>query len=227
MQLDFQTEEREHYLRPTEVVDFQHPEVSKLACLLREGCKDTVELAQKTFVYVRDEIHHSADLAAKLMTQGAVTTLADEMVPHLPAELAAKPMPCKASEVLLAKEGICFSKAHLLAALLRHNGIPAGFCYQRFRLYEDLSAPFIFHGLNALFLQELGRWVRVDARGNKSGVDAQFSLEAEQLAFKVVPELDEKDFATVYADPPPGILRAFQACPVFGQLWKNIPSSLE
>jgi len=225
--LHLQTEDMEHYLRHTEVVDFEHPEVSKLAYLLGEGCHATVELAQKTFVYVRDQIHHSSDLAAKLMTQGAAHTLSNEMAARLPAELAAKPMPYKASEVLLAGEGICFSKAHLLAALLRHNGIPTGFCYQRFRLYSEADSPLIFHGLNALFLPELGRWVRVDARGNKPGVDAQFSLEAEQLAFKVSPKLGEEDFGAVYAEPPPGILRAFKTWPTYGQLWKHLPAELD
>jgi len=227
MHLRLQTEEMEHYLRHTEVVDFQHPEVSKLARLLRENCHSTVALVQKTFVYVRDEIHHSADLAAKLMTNGTVQTLSDEMFVQLPAELAAKPLPYKASEVLLAKEGICLAKQNLLAALLRHNQIPAGFCYQRFRRDTWPNAPFILHGLNAVFLQELGRWLRMDARGNKPGVDAQFSLEAEQLAFQTAPEKGEEDFEVVFADPPPGIRRSYLSCSCFGELWGALPSLLE
>jgi len=227
MHLHLQTKEREPYLRYTEVVNFEHPEVSKRARLLRESCHSTLALAQKTFTYVRDNIHHSSDLAAKHMTQGAAYTLSDEMAARLPAEFVAKPMPCTASEVLLAGEGICLTKAHLLAALLRHNGIPAGFCYQRLRLYDQMDAPLIFHGFNALFLPQLGRWLRVDARGNKPGVDAQFSLETERLAFKVSPSLAEEDFGIVYADPPAGILRAFKTWPTYGQFWRHLPSELE
>jgi len=37
---------------------------------------------------------------------------------------------CSASEVLREGTGICFAKSHLLAALLRAVGIPAGLCYQ-------------------------------------------------------------------------------------------------
>ena len=224
--MHLQTENMEHYLRHTEVVDHEHPAVAQLALLLREGCHSAVELAQKTFVYVRDEIHHSADLAAQAMTQGALKTLSDDMAAKLPADIAAKPTAFTASAVLLAKEGICFAKSHLLAALLRHNRIPAGFCYQRLRLNES-NSPLVFHGLNAVFLEELGRWLRVDARGNKPGINAQFSLEAEQLAFKPLPQQGEEDVAQIYADPAPGILRTYQACTNFGELWKTLPQKLD
>jgi len=35
------------------------------------------------------------------------------------------------------------------------------------------------------FLKTINRWIRVNARGNKPGVDAQFSIEGEKLAFSV------------------------------------------
>ena len=40
------------------------------------------------------------------------------------------------------------------------------------------------HGLNAVHLEEYG-WYRVDPRGNKPGVEAEFAPPVERLAFLV------------------------------------------
>lgn len=40
----------------------------------------------------------------------------------------------------------------------------------------------------------------MDARGNKVGVDAQFDLEQERLAFPVREDLGEVDYGIVYAN---------------------------
>jgi transglutaminase-like putative cysteine protease len=90
------------------------------------------------------------------------------------------PVTCRASEVLQHKTGYCFAKSHLLAALLRANQIPVGFCYQRLSI-DDNGAPYSLHGFNAVYFPEVG-WYRVDARGNKEGVTAQFTPPQEQLA---------------------------------------------
>ncbi len=61
------------------------------------------------------------------------------------ADINGKVVTCKASEVLRYKEGICNAKAHLLATILRANGIPSGFCYQRLILgFVDLCTISIF-----------------------------------------------------------------------------------
>ena len=44
------------------------------------------------------------------------------------------------------------------------------------------------HALNTVYVDDEAGWLRVDARGNKEGVDAQFSLDGERLAFAVRPE---------------------------------------
>ena len=84
---------------------------------------------------------------------------------------------CRASDVLKEGHGLCFAKSNLLAALLRFMDIPAGFCYQTLT-HED---SFVLHGLNAIYLD--GGWFRLDARGNRADVDAQFSMDNESLAF--------------------------------------------
>ena len=48
--------------------------------------------------------------------------------------------------------------------------------------------------------------IRVDARGNKPGVDAQFSIDGEQLAFPVRPDLGERDYGINFAEPHPKIV---------------------
>ena len=40
----------------------------------------------------------------------------------------------------------------------------------------------------------MGRWIRFDARGNKPGIAAEFSLEQERLAFPIRPQYDEIDY---------------------------------
>jgi len=61
------------------------------------------------------------------------------------------------------------------------------------------------HALNAVFLN--GNWHRIDARGNKPGVAADFSLDEERLAFPVRSHLDECDYPTLYAEPHPAIVQ--------------------
>jgi transglutaminase-like putative cysteine protease len=61
---------------------------------------------------------------------------------------------CSASEALAAGTGYCFAKSHLLAAVLRANGIPAALCYQRLALdesAEESQRRFSLHGLNAVY----------------------------------------------------------------------------
>jgi hypothetical protein len=57
------------------------------------------------------------------------------------------------------------------------------------------------HGLNAVHLSQW-EWYRIDPRGNKPGIDAQFSPPVEQLAFKLnFPE--ERMFPDILPDPLP------------------------
>lgn len=94
------------YTMELKEVNFSHllikEKVQKLFC----GSQTEVEKIDIAFRFVRDEVLHSWDIQSKRVT-------------------------CDASDVLAAKEGICYAKSHLLAALLRSQDIPAGFCYQR------------------------------------------------------------------------------------------------
>jgi transglutaminase-like putative cysteine protease len=151
--------------------------------LLGAGASVAVEVARRCFEWVRDEIKHSGDYGLT-------------------------PVTCSASEVLHAGSGFCYAKSHLLAALLRANGIPAGFCYQRLR-QGGVGGPYCLHGLNAVHLPGVG-WYRVDARGNRPGIDAQFDPPTERLAFRVSAP-GEVDLPEIWADPLAIVIEALRA----------------
>lgn len=113
-------------------------------------------------------------------------------------------------EVLEQGVGICWAKANLLAALLRACGIPVGICYQRLTLGDVPETGFCIHALNAVYIKSLNRWIRLDARGNKTGVDAQFDLEQERLAFPVRKDLGEVDYGIVYANPSDKLMQLLE-----------------
>ncbi len=115
-----------------------------------------------------------------------------------------------ASEALMLGTGLCIAKSHLLVALLRANGIPAGLCYQRLTL-RDAGSPFCTHALVAVWLKGIG-WYRCDARGNKATVDCEFTPGRESLAFPVATE-GECLHPQVWAQPWPDLVGRMRALP--------------
>jgi len=182
------------YLAATEYLDWRHPAVLAKAGALGVASSPN-ETARRCFEFVRDEIKHSWDHRL-----GPVT--------------------CSASSVLEHGTGYCYAKSHLLAALLRANGIPAGLCYQRLSV-GDSGAPYCLHGLNAIWLPEIG-WYRVDARGNKPGVDAQFGPPLERLAFPLNDRF-EADLPEIWPDPLPVVIRALTTWATVEEVARNLP----
>lgn len=166
-----------------------------LAKQLASGAVNEADIAQKCFEFVRDNIKHSWDYQLN-------------------------PVTCKASDVLKHGTGYCYAKSHLLAALLRANNIPAGLCYQRLTISDDVP-PFCLHGLNALYLKEFG-WYRLDARGNKQGVDAQFCPPIEKLAFPIITN-GEADLPEIWAEPLPAIIEVLTKYSTYKQVADNLP----
>jgi transglutaminase-like putative cysteine protease len=123
----------------------------------------------------------------------------------------------RASDVLEQRTGICYAKAHALTALLRAEGIPAGLCYQ---LLGEI------HGLVALKLPGHDAWARQDPRGNKPGVDAQFSLTEERLAFVPDAGQGELDYPTLYATTPAPVLDCLRRATDRPHLWRTLPTGL-
>ncbi|NES24706.1 MAG: transglutaminase family protein [Symploca sp. SIO3E6] len=185
----------EEYLQGSTIIDWQHPTILALAQKIASGYQTTEAIAKACFEWVRDEIYHSCDYQMN-------------------------PVTCRASDVLQYKTGYCYAKSHLLAALLRANGIPAGFCYQRLSI-DDQGAPYSLHGFNAVYLPEFG-WYRIDPRGNREGVDAQFLPPQEKLAFQIqLPE--EADFPSVFSEPLTVVVEALQAHSTWDEMLKHLP----
>lgn len=183
------------YLEHSEYIDWKHPAVSETAAALASGASTEEEVTRRCFEFVRDSIKHSRDY--KL---GPVT--------------------CRASDVLLHATGYCYAKSHLLAALLRANGIPTGLCYQRLSVGAG-GPPFCLHGLNAVYLKRFG-WYRIDARGNKPGVDATFCPPREQLAFAIAGK-EERDLPEIWSEPLPLIVRTLAEWTTVEQVAENLP----
>ena len=194
------SENLQDYLQADEVIDWHHPDILKLAKQLAFGREASISIAQSCFEWVRDRIFHSVDYQMN-------------------------PVTCKASDVLRYQTGYCYAKSHLLAALLRANGIPTGFCYQRLSI-DDKGAPYCLHGFNAIYLEEIG-WYRVDPRGNRKGVNAQFMPPIEQLAF-TVQFSEEADFSTIFPKPLPDVVASLQKYSTWNEMLCDLPDiSLE
>lgn len=191
----------DEYLVTDDVIDFGNKSIIQLADTLFQKSNNTQEYIKLVYEFVRDKIPHSADIKEDIIT-------------------------CTASEVLEAGHGICFAKSHLLAALLRCKSIPAGFCYQKIILDDETAPVLVYHGLNGVFIKELEKWIRLDARGNRKDVDAQFSIEEEKLAFPIRPEKGEIDSFIIYPKPDVKILQKLRENKTRTELFDNLPTVL-
>lgn len=185
----------EAYLRPSKYINWDDPSVLAKAKALARSCATTEEIAHRCFLFVRDQIKHSWDYQLN-------------------------PVTCRASDVLEHGTGYCYAKSHLLAALLRANQIPAGLCYQRLAV-ESEGPPYCLHGLNAIFLADHG-WYRVDPRGNKADVDAQFTPPVERLAFLADGE-GEAGLPEIWPEPLPVVVQALEAHSNYLDVANNLP----
>ena len=187
------------YLEETEIIDYNNKEVHALAMKLSKDCKTDTQIAKKCYEYVRDNINHSGDYKDEITT-------------------------CNASDVLKHKTGWCYAKSHLLAGLLRANGIPTGFTYQRLSCSEYKKDNYCLHGLNSIYLKEFG-WYRVDVRGNKEGVNAQFNPPFEQLAFEL--QEHEFDLDEVLSEPLEVVIFALKKYKGYNKMIENFPDLKE
>lgn len=187
--------ERETWLAASRIIDWRHPAVLAQAHQLAAGLDGDAAIAAACFQFVRDEIRHSWDHRLN-------------------------PVTCAASAVLEHRTGYCYAKSHLLAALLRANSIPAGLCYQRLTIADE-RPPYCLHGLNAVYLVEYG-WYRIDARGNKPGVDAQFTPPVERLAF-TVNRPGEANLPGIHAEPLAAVLQVLENAGDYREVADHLP----
>jgi transglutaminase-like putative cysteine protease len=184
------------YLARSEIIDSDHPKVAEQARRLAAGPKGDFALVRRCFEWVSNEIPHSRDCAANTV-------------------------PCTASEVLEAGHGLCFAKSHLLAALLRANGIAAGFDYQR------LGSPgegYALHGLNRVYLAEASRWLTLDSRGQ---ANAPIRLaEAGDYRLFIAAGPGEVDYGLNLPEPERAVVRFLREAGSFESAMDNLPSTI-
>ncbi len=181
------------YLASCSAIDVTHPSIQAKAEELATG--DPKATAKRCFEFVRDEIRHSSDYQLN-------------------------PVTCAASEVLQHGTGYCYAKSHLLCALLRANEIPAGLCYQRLSI-DGCGAPFCVHGMTVVYLNELG-WYRIDPRGNREDVQAEFDPPTERLAFSTdLP--GEYDLPGIHVSPMPAVVSALTDHDTWDAVLQHLP----
>jgi transglutaminase-like putative cysteine protease len=188
------------YLKTSVAIDWQHPNILSRTQEITTGLDGDIAKAKRLFEWVRDTIPHSADIDSDLVT-------------------------FTASEVLEQRTGICFAKSHLLAAMCRSIGIPAGLCYQVFAS-DPPATGMGLHGLNGIYLASIARWIRVDPRGNTGEINAQFSLERERLAFPPNPDLGEYIFDGIWNEPVPEVVALLTKFTSRWKMWLQLPTGI-
>ena len=179
-----ESDDIQDYIKKSDIINYDHKLIDDKCLELEKGTEDEISLIKKIYEFVRDDIHHSGDIGEQKVT-------------------------CKASEVLEFGHGICCAKSHLFAAMLRFFGIPTGFCYQKLRSSQDINKK-VLHGLNAAYLKDFNKWIRLDARGNRPGVDAQFCIDKEKIAWQVKKELKEEDNPIIFIEPNPIVVEVLR-----------------
>ena len=190
MILKQQSENLGDYLEETAFVDYRSSVIVEKSNTLFAGLTVELEIIKVAYEFVRDQMHHSHDIGGRLITKTA-------------------------SEVLTHRQGMCYAKTMLLAALLRGKGIPTGFCYQSLAVEDKMECKHDIHALNAVYLSKFKQWVRLDPRGNVGGKNAQFYLDDpfhEQLVYSIREEYGEVEYPTVYVCHPDCVMRPLLIC---------------
>jgi len=202
------------YMESSQYIDKDDPKVRIIAQYCYERAVNAIsrndpeayfdpeyEIARQCFLLVRDEIKHSHDIGSSKVV-------------------------LRASRVLEAKEGLCFAKSNLLCALLRANSIPAGIGYQYLRL-DIPDSPLILHALVFVYFEAIG-WIRLDARGNRDDIHAEFSPDpsCEKLAFVPDPGLGELDIPFIYASHDRSVIMKYNRHDDLNDLWNDLPDKL-
>ncbi len=199
-EMQMERAEIDRYLEDTIVVDWQTPAVFEQARALSRGCGSEETRVRALFEWVRDAISHSFDVGADVVT-------------------------CNASQVLRERTGLCYAKSHLLAALLRARGIPAGFCYQRLKSDPPASGH-VLHGFVAAWIDAFERWVLLDARGNNDRIQTEFRIDPPSLAHVPDPDEGEETLGLIYARPASKVVDLLSRADSLARVRSHLPSTL-
>lgn len=142
-------EDFDQYLRPTSIIDSDHPSIQDYARAVTRDGRDAIDRSIRLFLAVRDEIRYD---------------------PYTPFHL---PEHYRASTILKRGRGFCVPKASLLCALARATGIPCRIGFATVRnhlatkqLIEILGSDvFVYHGFVEFHLE--GKWVKATPAFNR------------------------------------------------------------
>lgn len=140
----------EEFLKPTEFIDSDSPEIQAFAQKSVEGAATPREKAVKLYYAVRDGIYYD------------------------PYRIEPSRNAFKASTILRQGYGYCVAKAVVLAAAMRAQGVPCKLHFADVRNHlttERLKAlmqtdTFFYHGYNDIWIE--GRWIKVTPTFNLS-----------------------------------------------------------
>ena len=177
----------EEYLMETPSIDYMNPLFQDKVRELISQSEGNLDYIKRCYLFVRVEISHSWDIKTDVVSGTA-------------------------SDVLVNKTGICWTKSCLLAALLRANQIPSGISYQLLTIADDDSEGYMIHALNTVYLKDFNKWIRLDARGNKENINACFSLDEECLAYSIRVEFGEIDYHDNHVDLDERFIRILSKC---------------
>lgn len=168
------------YLRHTPVVDWRNAGVSWLARRMSSPGATPETVSRRCVAWIQENIRHSW-------------------------RCQMNPVTCRASDVLWHRTGYCYAISHLLAALVRANGIPAGFRYQR--VPKD-GGGYCLHGLNAVRLPG-GKWVRLDASSDVGTADDERAV----------------DLPGIWPDPPREVTAVLRECRSYEEVYARLPDA--
>lgn len=147
------------YLKPTDYIDCDHPDVVAKARELTSGCRTDRERLERIYYFVR-ELPYDILASFAYLAEGRR----------------------RASDVLAAGTAFCMGKASSFVALCRAAGIPARVGFQQLdcpdktfmaeevrRLWGDRPLP--WHSLGEAQLD--GRWLKLDATIHSAAANAQ------------------------------------------------------
>jgi hypothetical protein len=93
--------------------------------------------------------------------------------------------------------------------------------FQHLTLADDDSIGYCVHCYNAIYINN--RWIKVDARGNTNGRNAQFSLDIPILAFHNRQNYNEFFWPGIYANPHQDIMQMLDKATCLQDVLDNIP----
>ncbi|MDG2050198.1 MAG: transglutaminase family protein [Myxococcota bacterium] len=189
------------YLEDTIVIDWQTPAVLDRTRDLVAGVgadEDELKRVDVFFRFVRDEVGDA-----------------------LGSEIDA--VACSASQALKLGAALVYSRCHLLAALLRSCGVPAGFGYQR--LAQEAAEGTRLHGFVGVWLARRSIWVDLDPCGVKPGVDSSPPQVDEGLMDPAAGGA-ELTYPTLWARPARDVTDLLDQAPDLATIRSRFPAGL-